>query len=91
MGRVCRSRWIPFVGVLASLVLPAFVGSQEPRLDLLSMLGTNRNVTTGEVIVPTNNELDTLLDCCEDEPVKPNRTHVTLGYLAAVKGDLRNR
>jgi hypothetical protein len=55
------------------------------------MLGTNRNVTTGEVIVPTNNELDTLLDCCEDEPVKPNRTHVTLGYLAAVKGDLRNR
>ena len=93
MGRVCRNSWIPIVGVLASLLMPSLVFSETSGgIDLLSMLATHRNATStgGEMTVP-NNELDILLACCEDQPVKPNRTHVTLGYLSAVKGDLSNR
>ena len=92
MGRVCRNSWIPIVGVLASLLLPVVVFSEKSGgIDLLSMLGTYRNASTGGEMSVPNNELDILLACCEDKPVKPNRTHVTLGYLSAVKGDLSNR
>ncbi len=34
---------------------------------------------------------DWLMTCCGDEPIRENRTLVNLGYLTAVKGDLRNR
>jgi hypothetical protein len=34
---------------------------------------------------------DWLMTCCGDEPIRENRTLVTLGYLTAVLGDLRNR
>lgn len=36
-------------------------------------------------------EQDWIMTCCGDEPIQDNRTLVTLGYLTAVKGDLRNR
>ena len=36
-------------------------------------------------------EKDWLMTCCGDEPIRNNRTLVTLGYLTAVKGRLRNR
>ena len=37
------------------------------------------------------NEEDWLKTCCKTEPIQQNRTLVTLGYLPAVGGFLRNR
>lgn len=42
---------------------------------------------------PPNDEdnVGLVKDCCNDEPIKTNRTLVELGYLTAVKGDMHNR
>uniref|UniRef100_A0A0K2TAL9 Uncharacterized protein n=5 Tax=Lepeophtheirus salmonis TaxID=72036 RepID=A0A0K2TAL9_LEPSM len=36
-------------------------------------------------------EVDPLLKCCGNVPLKKNRSIITLGYLTAVKGNMHNR
>lgn len=41
--------------------------------------------------VPPEQDEPLLMPCCRDEPLRADRTEVTLGYLTAVKGNLVNR
>ena len=76
------NRRVQLLWIVAGLVFPIFVHAEN--------VIENRKQIASENYA-NSDELDILLDCCDDKPVKDNRTVVKLGYLAAVKGDLSNR